>query len=473
MNRRDLLKLGLAGGVVPFLPRKSWGGHAGMVSSPPVTPFQAPLPIPPVLTPTSSDATTDYYDITMRAAQAQILPSTGPTTVWAYNGITPGPTIKARQGRVAVVRQTNALSVDTTVHLHGGHVAPEHDGHPTDLIPPGNTKAYYYPNIQSHATLWYHDHAVHHTAENVYRGLAGFYILQDDLELSLPLPRDDHDVPIVIQDKLFNADGSLNYPPLNMNTLQMGFMGDTILVNGAVQPYFQVADRKYRFRILNGSNARQYELRLNTGQAFSQIGTEGGLLPAPVGRTSMLIAPAERLDVVIDFSLYSIGSQVILENALGSGRTAQIMRFDVVRHETDDSSVPSTLRSIPRLSATRIAKTWQLWFNGSDWTINGQTFNPARIDHMPRKGTTEIWRYQNFSQHAHPMHPHLVMFQVLRRFPGTVRPYELGWKDTISVQSGEEVHIIMRFDDFTGTYAHHCHNLEHEDHDMMNQFLVL
>jgi FtsP/CotA-like multicopper oxidase with cupredoxin domain len=473
MNRRDLLKLGVSAGLASLIPSRALLASLGMASSPPVTPFQVPLPIPPVLAPTAQDSTTDYYDVTMRETQVQILPGYPPTTVWAYNDTVPGPTIKARQGRRVVVHQANALSVATSVHLHGGHVAAEHDGHPNALIPPGSSRDYEYPNTQSQATLWYHDHAVHRTAENVYRGLAGFYILQDDLELSLNLPRDAYDVPLVIQDKLFSADGSLNYPPLNQNTLQMGFMGDTILVNGAVQPYFPVANRKYRFRILNGSNARQYRLALSSGQSFVQIGTEGGLLPAPAARSSMVIAPAERLDVVIDFSIYPLGTQVVLRNTFGSGRTGDVMRFDVVRAETDDSTVPATLCTIPRLSNPVVTRIWRLSFNGTDWVISDRTYDPNRVDARPRRGQVERWVYRNHSQHPHPMHPHLGMFQIERRFPGSVQSYETGWKDTVNVQSGEELHMLIRFDTYTGRYVHHCHNLEHEDHDMMNQFEVV
>ena len=276
------------------------------------TPFTVPLPILPVLAPTSSDATTDYYDITMQVGTKQIIPGKL-TTIWGYNGIYPGPTIKARSGRTAVVRQVNNLQESMSVHLHGGHTPPDSDGHPTDLIGPGATKTYVYPNNQVAATLWYHDHAIDVTGRHVYMGLSAFYLLSDSFEDSLPLPKGDNDVALLIQDRLFNSDGSLNYP-LTDNTITTGVVGDTLLVNGAIQPYFQVGRRKVRFRILNGSNARIYKLALSTGDPLTQIGSDGGLLSNPVSRQEISLAPAERIDVVIDFSKYPIGTSVVLRN---------------------------------------------------------------------------------------------------------------------------------------------------------------
>lgn len=496
LTRRKLLKLGLLGsiaGLTGCLSPRGGGFGSAALSGLSVSPFQMPLPIPPVLSPVSSTVTEDYYEITMQPAELQILPPGSPkTALWAYNGMVPGPTIVAKKGKAVRIKQTNNLGsvthrdgtqVDTTVHLHGGHVPAIDDGHPNDLIQPigksapalpikyhlypNSAKEYHYPNSQDHATLWYHDHADDHTGENVYMGLAGFYLIHDELELGLNLPSGEYDVPIVIQDKLFNADGTLNYPPLNMNTLQSGFLGDTILVNGAVQPYFQVANRKYRFRILNGSNGRQYHLALSSG-SFIQIGTEGGLLPAPVTKSSFLIGQAERFDVVIDFSKYPIGTEVELRNTLshsGSG-TFRIMRFDVVRQETDPSVVPATLRPIAPLTGSIANRNWQLALIGNNWTLNGNTYDMNRIDASPALNSVETWRFGNFSPNPHPMHPHGGMFQVAGR-------PDLGWKDTFNVQDGETLDVILRFTDFTGDFMLHCHNLEHEDHMMMTQFKVV
>jgi len=496
MKRRELIQMGLLGGMAAgadlvsgglLAPRSAWAyGYPYTPSSPPITPFQAPLPIAPALQPYASTATADFYEVTMAPGQIQMFPGYPPTTVWGYDGVYPGPTIQARAGIESHVTQTNGLgdvthrdgsAVRTSVHMHGGKTPAVSDGHPNALIEPGDSFEYVYPNQQDAATLWYHDHQAHHTAENAYNGLSGFYIVSDDFEDALNLPSGEFDVPISIADRLFKSDGSLDYPTLNQNTLQSGFMGDTIVVNGVAQPYFQVSRRKYRFRFLNGSNARQYQLTLSNGQPFRQIGCDQGLLPAPVDRTSMRIAPAERLDVVIDFSSVPLGTSIELRNSLvsSSHRAYRIMRFDVVSNAVDDSDVPASLRPIVPLSGATATRNFQLWFNGTNWTINGLTYDPARVDFSPQLGSREVWIYQNFSPHAHPMHLHLGRFQVLQRYPGSPQPYE-GWKDTINVMNGETVHIIVEFPDslpgydFSGIYMHHCHNLEHEDHDMMQQF---
>src|SRR5262249_39278496 len=277
LTRRQLLKLGVLGGAGLLLPDKA---YAQALHSPPVQPFANPLVIPPVLAPISSDDSRDYYEITMEQTQAEIIPGTL-TTIWAYNGLYPGPTIKARSGRPIAIRQINQLPESMSIHLHGGHTPPSSDGHPYDLIPPGSDKQYDYPNNQRPCILWYHDHAVDYTGRHVYMGLAGFYILTDDLEDTLPLPTGDNDVPLLIQDRLFNADGALNYP-LDDQTILAGVLGDTILVNGVIQPYFEVGTRKVRFRIVNGSNTRFYRLALSSGDPLIQIGSDGGLLAQPV-----------------------------------------------------------------------------------------------------------------------------------------------------------------------------------------------
>lgn len=462
-------------------------------ASPAGTPFQTPLPVPSPLPPVRSDASADYYEITMRPAQAAILPGL-PTTIWGYNGQFPGPLIEARRGRQVVVHQSNSLPEGVTVHFHGGHVPGTMDGHPTDLIPPGGAKDYVYPNNQIGATLWYHDHAMDRTGLHIYQGLAGMYLLRDDVEDALPLPKGPYEIPLMIQDRAFNPDGSLNY----IFDVMKGALGDTILVNGAVQPYVQVAARKYRFRILNASNAREYELALSTGQPFVQIGHET-LLPAPVSRTSIRLLSAERADVVIDFSASPLGTRIILQNILGSGPTAQIMRFDVVRSAPDDSQVPATLRPYTPLSATQAQATRRWVFgmqmggmasgggggapmNGggmpmgaaaSDpWVINGQLYDPNRIDTQVPLNHTEIWEFQNMSNMAHPVHMHDVMFQILDRNGQAPAPYEQGFKETVRVDPMETVRVIAQFTDYTGIYMLHCHILEHEDHAMMAQFQV-
>lgn len=367
-SRRDLLKFALLSGATAALPMGRAAASLSerllhqAVDSPPVPSFAVPLRIPPVLTPTRSTATTDFYDITQQIARVQILPGLGPTTMWTYNGLVPGPTIIQRQGRDVRVRQHNALQVPVSTHLHGGDVPADSDGHPLDLIPPGGSKEYFYPGLHPPAPLWYHDHAVHTTARNVYMGLAGIFTVTSDAEQRLPLPKAPFDIPLVVQDKFFLKDGSIVYPREDANRpLRQGVFGDVILVNGTPKPFLRVARRKYRFRFLNASNARVYRLALASGDPFVVVQTEGGFLPHPITTPDIVLSPSERISVVVDFSRYPVGSKVVLRNLMDEvpgdpfdpDKTREVMRFDVVADAaTRARSRPTCCRS-PRTSAPR------------------------------------------------------------------------------------------------------------------------
>ncbi len=335
----------------PGLAARSMGGVGGGSSiSAPL--FELPLNIPPVAQPVGTDSVgRPVYEITEQNASIEIIPGFQ-TNILGFNGMTPGPTIKVDSNQEIIVRQINNTNVQTTTHLHGGHMPAGNDGHPLDFVDPGTSKDYLYTNKQQPATLWYHDHTNDLTGDQVYAGLAGFYLMDDEYERSLGLPSGDNEVAIVIQDRTFAADGSLVY-----NDNIIGEFGDTILVNGTPYPFFEVGTARYRVRILNGSNARSYNLVLSNGASFVQIGSDGGLLEAPVTRASLNIAPAERLDVIIDFGNASVGQQIILENTAGSGGTAQIMRFDVARIEDDPSVIPQVLRQIERLNPADAVQT--------------------------------------------------------------------------------------------------------------------
>ena len=460
-------------------------------SSPSFTPYSKLLPIPPVLEPARKTETTDFYEMTMKEGEAEILPGLK-TPIWGYNGIFPGPTIEAFSGREVVVRHANGLSVPTSIHTHGAYVDGDSDGHPNNMIQPGEYKDYTFGNLQRARTQWYHDHAMHITATNVYRGLSGMYIIRDEVEQELPLPKGEYEVPLVIQDRMFNQDGSLLYPADAVSN--EGFEGDVVLVNGAAQPRLEVANRKYRFRLLNGSNARPYVLALDSGRSFKVIASEGGLMESPASTTRLPIAPAERYEIVVDFSEYNVGDKVVLEN-LRVDRdepTRRIMRFDIVREEADDSSVPEILCTedyqyddthLPPDEAN-IARRREFRFNkdGSMFTINGLTFDKDRIDANPSEGATEIWRvYNNSGGWIHPVHIHLINFKILERNGRPPEPWEECWKDTVWVGENEDIRLSMRWPkvpvheepgDFAYRYVFHCHNLEHEDHDMMAQIGV-
>jgi spore coat protein A, manganese oxidase len=428
-----------------------------------------------------SDKTTDYYEIIQREAWADSLPGVR-TRIWGYNGTFPGPTIRTRRNRTTVVTHANRLGVPTVVHLHGGVTRPDSDGFPTDTIAPGEIRRYEYGNSGPPATLWYHDHHWRDTGRNLNMGLAGFYLLEGGSAVEEQLPHGPYDVPLMLQDRSFGADGELLYD----HERHHGVAGSVMLVNGAPWPFLEAAARKYRFRILNAANAAQFRLSLSTHQPLVQIATDQGLLPSPVSLSTIGLAPAERIEVVIDFSVYPVGARVELTNQRGQGAMNRVMCFDVVRPERDDSVVPRTLSEFEPLRKPEAVRTRTFVFGGRptpgvppgvQWVINDEVFDPMRVDAAPRLGDVEVWRFVNRAfigrTMLHPVHTHLAPFQVLRRNGGAPLRSERGWKDTVAIEDGEEVEVIMKWSGYKGRYLLHCHNLEHEDHSMMARVDVL
>ena len=526
------------------------GASCAAVSCPVLpTPYVDALPLPAVAQPVAgSPGGAATYDIAMREVQQQLHAELPPTTVWGYGDGTagatfPGPTIEAASGHPITINWINDLrdtaqtgsplrtqhylpvdtcphgaedSAKTVVHLHGAHVSTESDGQPESTFLPGSQDTYFYNNVQLPSTLWYHDHALGTTRLNVYMGLAGFYLLRDPVEAALGLPSGQYEIPLAIQDRSFHVDGSLEYPAF----WQDMFLGETMLVNGKVWPRHDVEQGKYRLRLLNGCNSRTLTLELCPGSnaspcpapaPFQLLGQEGGLLPAPVPLTSITLAPAERADVVFDFAPYAAASSVYLVNSApapfpgpaGSGVIADVMRFDVQGVAGHLDPVPGALRPMEVLNeadATQV-RTLELIKGPGDacspfaWEVvttdglNGPVLGSRWIDvtEQPAVGETEIWSFVNRSGMMHPMHMHLVFFQVLDResfsdvggvvVPSGVRvpppPEESGWKDTVRVGPDEIVRVIARFDDYTGLFPYHCHILEHEDHEMMRQMNVV
>jgi FtsP/CotA-like multicopper oxidase with cupredoxin domain len=415
------------------------------------------------------------------------------TNILGYNGIYPGPTIVAAKGRAVSIRQTNNLPMDhgahepgeimhlPAVHLHGAEVEPGSDGHPSDGIAFGGaSRDYLYPNQQRGCALWYHDHTHGRTGERVLKGLAGMYLLRDTaVETKLKLPTGLREIPLIIQDRSFAADGQFIYN-LDSATLEAGFLGDNILVNGVVQPFFNVETALYRFRILNASNSRIYQLALSNGDPLIQIGTDGGLLQRPKRLASLELAPSERADVIIDFTKLPVGTRIVLKNLDGDGSTAQVMRFDVVKRITETKKVPAFLQAWEELpeSESVTLRNFNLarqTINGTlTWTINGFAYDSANAPlAKPVVNTIEHWNFVNPTNHPHPMHLHLVQFQVVNINGVPQEASEFGWKDTIVVPPASEVTILAKFGKYTGRYVFHCHNLEHEDFAMMGEFEVV
>jgi FtsP/CotA-like multicopper oxidase with cupredoxin domain len=516
-SRRRFLGVGAAGVVgagavavgLPALGGLIPGGQPGLLLAskvPPPKRYAVRLPVPSVLQPVRTDGTTDYYEITARPGLARLLPGHD-TEVWGYQGLFPGPTIESRSGRRTVVTHRNELPHPTVVHLHGGHTPHASDGYPMDLIAPlgggtggpgaggmagmGNMgpataqpeRVYDYPMNQRAATLWYHDHTMGFTGPHVYRGLAGFHLVRDDEEAALGLPQGPRELPLMIADRAFAADGSFAYPALDPSEVKPGVrsgymdgvLGDVILVNGAPWPFAPVDRARYRLRILNASNARRYRLELDPqppgGGGLLQIGSDGGLLARPVAHDGIELAPAERFDVVVDFARYPAGSSVRLVNRLGSGGTSEVMRFDIGSASvSDDSRVPGILSTVEKLDPAKAVATRTFVFQKSqqNWTINGQDYKPGRSLAAPKLGQVEIWRF--VTDIHHPVHLHLDPFQVVSRNAADPGEYDAGWKDTVDVLPAQGVEVAVRFTDYAGRFLLHCHNLEHEDMAMMAEF---
>ncbi|MBT2233657.1 multicopper oxidase domain-containing protein [Nonomuraea sp. NEAU-A123] len=521
MTRRQVLGIG---GALGLMAATGLSASAALARRPSITgaesrsalplppPFQVPLPIPSVLAPVSTSGGTDRYAITQREASMEILPGIR-TPLWTYEGTFPGPTIESRRGRPITVTHRNELPVPTVVHLHGGRTPAASDGYPTDLVLPEGwpetamhtghgmhdpravvtklTRDYTFPLDQRPTLLWYHDHRMDFTAPAIWRGLAGLHIVRDDAEDALGLPTGPRELPLMIADRTFAADGSLAYPALDPTLRERpgvtdpylaGVLGDVILVNGAPWPVHEADAARYRLRILNASNARHYELEAVTDDGHRldlvQIGADQGLLAAPVTHRALPIAPAERYDVIIDFSGVAIGSRVRVVNRLGSGRTRDVMAFRIARNATDDSRIPRTLSDdLPAWRRSDAVRVREFSFRtgrmrgGHGWLIGGLPFDPSRSDVTASLGDVEVWRL--IADVHHPVHLHLVGFRVLSRGGRPPLPHDAGLKDTVSLRPGESVEIITRFDGYRGRYLFHCHNAEHEDMGMMANLEII
>ena len=515
LNRRDLLKVGLFGSAALMLPaeriaRTKLAVADRMPHSALPEPFTMPWAVPPLAQKTSV-GNTDYFWLRQVQAQVNILPDKSkPTTIWGYANrfgapCTPGPTIYVDQTRPAVVRQACELpdrhpqlgyKVWTSTHLHGSCSLPEYDGYASDITTPGAFKDYHYPNIQDARTLWYHDHGVHITATNAYMGLAAQYVLHDPFEQSLPIPHGQYDVPLTLKDVMFQESGEL----LIDDNDESGIYGDVILVNGVPWPKMQVEPRKYRFRVLNASVSRSYDLSLDTHEPLIVIGTDGGLMPHPQYCSHVKVGMAERYEIVIDFAKYRPGQQVVLRNTSPKNNidyetTDVVMAFEVtgIVHDTRNNEVPQDLNpnmkvmGLTEADAVRdpedpsrpLVRNIRFERENSHWTVNGQTWEDFVNSGYeltianPGQNDVEIWELENpGGGWFHPVHIHLVDFRILDRDGKPPEDYEKGPKDVAYVGESEKVRVIMRFEHQVGKYMMHCHNLVHEDHDMMVQFEV-
>jgi spore coat protein A, manganese oxidase len=557
MKRRDFVKAGaLAGAALPLVragiltrpkARQKRRQHVFRASTIGLTPFVDALPIPPVL-PSATNYTVSMSQISQKLHRD--LPS---TRLFGYNGRYVGPTFEARRGTPINVRWTNNLpsshflpvdntlhgdepgtpEVRTVVHLHGHKVLPESDGYPEAWFtrnfaqkgPFWVSDTYHYPNDQQSMQLWYHDHALGNTRLNVASGLAGMYFIRDNYEDSLNLPDGPFEIPLMIQDRAFTSAGQIDYPAEGVTAQHPvwipEYFGDVALVNGKVLPFLDVEPRRYRFRLVNASNARFYNLSLDSGQSFTQIGGDQGFLPAPVRLSTLLLGVAERADVIIDFSRQR-GRRIVLTNDAAApfpdgdlGQVTQIMQFRVRQSATsqDHSSIPSSLMTLTPPSFNSNTRVRDITLveiadadppAGTGEPLEGLLENkhwdePLTIN--PRANNVEIWRLINTTGDTHPIHVHLVHFFVLDRQPfdsdlylatgqlqftgprEAVDPNEANApKDVVKSPPGFVTRIVQRFELPTTAvlspgkrfrYVVHCHILEHEDNEMMRPFDVV
>jgi spore coat protein A, manganese oxidase len=494
ISRRKLIRWGLTASVCVAAPftLQQLGVNPFWQRRPPtkLRRFQNAFRQPPQLQPSYSDDTTDYYEIAIAKAQQNIL--AGVTTeIWGYGGISPGPTIRQALNRKSVVRFVNHLGTDrnqkpiqSVVHLHGMGSLPQYDGYAMDAIAPEYFKDYRYDNSRA-ATLWYHDHMMDLTWRNVYKGQLGMYIVEDPSERSLNLPQSDYDIPLILEDKEFATNGALIFNDSEQTVL---YDQALTLVNGVAYPRLAVANRKYRFRLLNGATRRYYKLALSQdaagltpNESFTIIANDGGLLPQPVTlsspKDSLRLAMAERYEIVIDFSQYPLGSQLYLQDyKTTDGQTTfnPVMRFDVSRRAADDSVIPNQLKeTIPiPISAVKQTRRFEYAKTNDKWTINGHSWADQVTAARPQPGDVEIWELINpLEGKRHPVHMHLVDAQLLDRNGKAPLAYERGRKDVFHVGEQETVRVIIQFPpNIQGKYMMHCHDLQHEDNGMMSQF---
>ena len=418
------------------------------------------------------------------------------TPTAGVNGPFLGPTLRLRRGEDVDLIVRNDLDEMTTMHWHGMHVPARMDGTPHQKIQPGESWTASFQVDQQAAPLWYHPHPHGNTGRHVYRGVTGLMWVDDDNSDVLDLPKTYgvDDIPIVIQDRLFDDDGAFRFA-LNQGAVY----GNTMLINGTWSPFLQVESRRIRFRLLNGSNARIYYIGFDDSRVFHQIATDGGFLETPLQTNRLILAPGERAEILVDFS---DGAEVVLksypeagwletiESFFGGIGTGNLDLLKIVPRPATRTShaLPERLNTIARIDASRAAKTRPMVLAGPlpggrggpggplGPPINGKILDMARMDEVVRLGDIEIWEVSNRGGQPHPFHVHLVQFQILDRNGQPPTGAELGWKDTVLVPPGDVVRIIMPFERYADPqtpYMYNCHIMEHEDKGMMGQFLVV
>jgi FtsP/CotA-like multicopper oxidase with cupredoxin domain len=529
MRRRDLLRWAGLGTI------------AGVVR--PHTVASSLLGVPEETTASSAFDPDVELALSAELANVPILPG-APTRVWRYAAdliqgpagtidTLPdtylGPVLRLKKGQRVRVRFTNRLPEPTIVHWHGLDVPASMDGHPHLVVPPAASYLYEFTVINRAGTYWYHPHHHNRTGPQAYQGLAGLLVVSDDEEEKLKLPGGAQEILCVVQDRTFDHANQLTYGSGMSMDHMSGFLGARVLVNGRTATPLSLATRTYRIRFLNGSNSRVYKLAWSDGTPMTVIGTDGGLLEAPLQRSALTLAPGERADVILDLSACPVGTALELrslafpqrpfEMAMGMGRMGggmgrgrsggpgglsgavpangaplSILSLRVDRRENAPFVLPRALSTFDASwrgnGAAQPSRVVSLGFRHMQWLLDNRTFEMVGVaaDETVTAGSTHVWEFQNTEgmmgmRLAHPMHLHGRQFRVVdRQIGGALRAdwsalrdgfTDEGWKDTVLVMPGERVRILVRFTGYRGLYLYHCHNLEHEDMGMMRNYRVV
>src|SRR5690625_1751296 len=412
------------------------------------------------------------YTVRAQKGKTEIFDGTE-TVTYGYNGSFLGPMLRLEEGETVKIRTINELDEETTFHWHGLEVSGDADGGPHESINPGEEGLIEFDVTQEASTLWFHPHPEGETSQQVYNGLAGLLYIEDDNSNSLGLPNEygENDIPLIFQDKIFDDNKQLNF---NAAMNEDGTIGDTLLINGTLNPKLTVNKEKVRLRLLNGSNARNYTFRLNTGDSFVQIATDGGFLNEPVTLDEITLTPSERAEIVVDFSELDTENELALIDDDG----AVLLLFEVSDQSGGDSSIPGEMNDFSITEEEMnlpVTKEVELFGMMDQVTINGKKFDPERIDFTQEQGETEVWEIYNKQEETggmiHPFHIHGAQFKILSRNGEAPPENERGWKDSFSVAPDETVKIAIQFKN-KGIYMFHCHILEHEDNGMMGQVKV-
>lgn len=501
MTRRKFLQAAAIAGTASLVPlylsRSAFAGYAYAPEE-----FKSPLSIPPEYHGYVKNGKR-IFDLKLQHGKTGFFKGIKTSTI-GINTNYLGPVLRLKRGEHAAFNVNNALNMPSTLHWHGVHLPGRMDGGPHQEIAPGQIWQPEFEIKQPASMQWYHSHKHNYTGPQVYQGLAGLFYIDDEKSERMDIPQTYgvDDIPLVIQDRNFNRDGSLRYVT-SMHERMVGVQGNQVMVNGVIRPLHMIDRKQMRFRILNGANARTYNLHFSDKRSFTQIASDGGFLEKPVSMNHLRLSPGERAEIIVEFSnnddvmllhepipVSSIGMGMMAMMMSGNDQPLQVMRFTSKAAGGDISQISDQLTTLPNWSQSKAAKTRKFELDmamgmgmmmsrgsgGTGFSINQQSFDMRRIDEVVRLNDIEVWEFTNNSPMAHPVHIHDIQFRVLSRNGGPPEANELGMKDTILVNPNETVRLITRFENYadeTAPYMYHCHILEHEDQGMMGQFVVV